>query len=106
MYDLELDESMVDNITRIGRLSSKPKSLRVQLGLEWHKNIFLDSAYKLKTMKRYDQIWEYRLIEHKLLEMHRTLMLKFRLRRKQGEKIRIEGNKIVPLTGSPPFLSL
>ena len=52
MYDLELDESMVDSITRIGRLSSKPRPLRVQLSSEWCKNIFLDSAYKLKTMKR------------------------------------------------------
>ena len=35
------------------------------------------------------------------LNLHRKLMQEFRLRRNQGEKIRIEDNKIVSVTG--PF---
>ena len=100
MYDLELDESMVDSITRIGRLSSKPRPLRVQLSSEWCKNIFLDSAYKLKTMKRN---WPNLGISpdrtQTELDLHRKLMQEFRLRRNQGEKVRIEDNKIVSVTG-------
>ena len=100
MYDLELDESMVDNITRIGRLSSKPRLLRVQLSSEWCKHIFLDSAYKLKTMKRN---WPNLGISpdrtQTELDLHRKLMQESRSRRNQGEKIRIEDNKIVSVTG-------
>ena len=100
MYDLELDESMVESITRIGRLSSKPRPLRVQLSSEWCKNIFLDSAYKLKTMKRnWPNVGISPDRTQTELDLHRKLMQEFRLRRNQGEKIRIEDNKIVSVTG-------
>ena len=78
MYDLELNENIVDSITQISRLSSKPRPLRVQLSSEWCKNIFLDTAYKLKIMKR---IWPNLGISpdrtQTELQMHRKLMQKF-----------------------------
>ena len=94
MYDFELDESMVNCIVQIGRLSSKPRPLRVQLSSEWRKNIFLDSAYKLKTIKR---SWPILVISpdrtQTKLEIYRKLMQEFRLRRNQGGKNSNRGQK-------------
>ena len=47
---LNLDEKMIENISCIGRPSTKLRPLRVQLRSERYKPIFLDAACKLKSM--------------------------------------------------------
>ena len=51
MYDLELDENMIESISRIGRRSAKDRPLRVQLSSKKCCNIVLDSAGLLKWLK-------------------------------------------------------
>ena len=99
MYDLDLDENMVESIGRIGQFSAaKPRPLRLQLGYEWCTSMFLDAAYLLKSMKRR---WPNLGISPDRspddIKIHQNLMKEFRRRRDQGEKIRIVGDKIVPI---------
>ena len=87
---------MIENISRIGRSSTKSRPLRVQLRSERYRNIFLDAAYKLKSMSR---TWPMIGISPDStsteIEHHRNIM--FRRRRDQGEQIRLDGEKIVSL---------
>ena len=99
MYDLELDESMIKSILRIGRPSTKVRPLRIQLSSESSRNTFLDAAYLLKFMRRK---WPKLGISpdrppHEM-ETHRSLMQEFRERRSQGENIHLAGDKIVQNT--------
>ena len=52
LYDLELDESMIDSISRFGRNSSKPHPQRIQLRSEICRRVFLEAAHLLSSMKR------------------------------------------------------
>ena len=42
MHDLDLDESMIDSINRVGHPSAKPRPLKVQMRSEWCHNVLLD----------------------------------------------------------------
>ena len=104
MHDLELDESMIKSILRIGRPSSKVRPLRIQLSSESSRNTFLDAAYLLKFMRRK---WPKLGISPDRtpdeMETHRSLMQEFRERRSQGENIHLAGDKIVQNTNKSHF---
>ena len=100
-FDLNLDEKIIENISRIGHPSTKSRPLRVQLRSERYKNIFLDAAFKLKSMSR---TWPKINISPDRtpteIEHHRNIMQEFRRRRNQEEQIRLGGEKIVSLNTS------
>ena len=97
MYDLELDECMIEAISRIGKFSpTKSRPLRVQLRSEQCSSAFLEAAYLLKFIKRKwlnVEISPDRSPED--VKVHQNLMKEFRQRREKGEEIRIVGEKIV-----------
>ena len=85
---------MIENISCICRPSTKPRPLCVHLRSERYRNIFLDAAYKLKSMSR---TWPKIGISPDRIsteiEHHRNIMQEFRRRRDQGEQIRLGGEK-------------
>ena len=100
--DLNLDEKIIENISRIGRPSAKSRPLRVQLLSERYRNILLDAAYKLKSMSRaWPKIGISPDRTQTEIEHHRNIMQEFRRRRSQGEQIRLDGEKIVSLNANP-----
>ena len=97
LYDLELDKSMNDSISLIGRLSSKPRPLRIQLRSEICHTVFLEAGYLLSSfMKR-----KWRKIgispDRTLGEQknHHSLMTALRQRQNRREQVRLVGDKIV-----------
>ena len=99
MYDLDLDENLIESISRVGYFSNyKPRPLRVQLAHDSYVSIFLEAAYQLKTMKRkWPKVGISPDRSPAELRSHQTLMSDYKRRCALGEKIRIDGDKIVPL---------
>ena len=94
-FYLNLDEKIIENISRIVGPSTKLRPLRVQLRSERYRNIFLGAAYKLKSMSR---TWPKIGISPNRapteIEHHRNIMQEFRHRCDQGEQSRLEEKKL------------
>ena len=103
MYDLGVQEDMIQSIERIGRQSAKDRPLRIKLNSEWSRDILLDAAYQLKMMKRKWPkvgISPDRTFEE--MSAHRTLIQEYRQRLNHGEQIRLIGNKITSINSNQP----
>ena len=89
MYDLRMQEDMIQSMERISRQSAKDRPLRTKLNSEWSRDILLDAAYQLKIMKgKWPKVGisPDRTFEEMLA--HRTLIQEYRQRLNCGEQIR------------------
>ena len=97
MYDLELDECMIEAISRIGKFSTtKSRPLRLQLRSELCFSAFLKAAYLLKFIKRkWPKVGISPDRTPEDIKVHQNLMKEFRQRREKSEEILIVGKNCV-----------
>ena len=98
MYDLDLNENMMEKISRIGLSSqTRPRPLRVQLRDEGCASLFLNATYKLKFIRCWSNLsisLDRSADEHKT---HQNLLKEFKKHRDVSEQVRFVTDKIVPV---------
>ena len=103
MYDLGMQEDMIQTIERTDRQSAKDRPLRIKLNSEWSQDMLLDAAYQLKMMKR--KLPKVGISPDRTFEemsAHRSLIQEYQERLNHGEHIRLIGNKITSINCNQP----